>query len=194
MNSYRDLANTQKTEIDNNVISIFLNLAKNDDRVSTIKAMSCEDGETSFYVEALELEVGEYSLGAIANHLHELPSEIASRLDKKVLPDIINISEFMSYGQRESTAIRSLPKHTLDCIDIHIETLKPSALKAQCINIRNYKLKGNESIAERFLRDHQSESDALRAAQNLVFAGCANETGRKNSCFGAITFQDGSSI
>lgn len=191
MTNYLCISNIPKALIDDKDISDFLSLTKNDPRVSCIKK---NETTNMFYAEIDELEKGEYSLGSLANHLHELPSERRSRLsvERAELPDIINITNFMSYGDRNESDVRSLPKYTNSCLQSYIEQLDPSTIKAQCLNISGYKLFGNESIADRFLRDHVNKYHALRSARHAVNAGCANEINRIKNNFGDIVFEDGS--
>lgn len=67
--------------------------------------------------------------------------------------------------------------------------------RAQCYAISHYKLCDDESIADRLLRDHSSRLGALRAAQMMVEAGCAEEAENENpNLFGTFTFLDGSII
>lgn len=191
MKSYLALAGTQKSEITQQDCQNFLALVQADKRVCVVRQVDATD---TFYIEAPEIESGVYSLGKLCNHLNELPSERNSRLAAEQLPDIINITSFMNYGQRDDGAIRSLPSFTLQCLKNEIDETEPSHTKAQLINILHYKLHGNESIADRFLRDNTDFSHARRHAQLLVGAGCANELNRRKAIHGKIVFEDGSSM
>ena len=74
-------------------------------------------------------------------------------------------------------------------------TLTPGSARAQCYNIAHYKLDGEETIADRLLRDHCSRHDALRAAKLMAEAGCATESPCKRPyIFGVFTFLDDSTL
>lgn len=193
MNTYLSLANTAKSEIKNYHIEALLKLAKEDERVGFIEQDSSAP-TPSFIVKAVELDEGVYTLGAIANHLNQLPSERRKKIQSEKLPDVINITDFMDYGIRSESDIRHLPRLTRAKVAELSESLEPSHAKAQCINILNYKLYGNETIAERFCRDHYSLVNARRHAQMLVEVGCANEINRRKHYYGTVVFEDGSSI
>lgn len=188
--TYLCLAGTPKDNISPSKIEQLLALAGADSRVSLIRQT---ENPIMFYIECAEL-IGTYSFGRICNHLNELPSEIKARLQSESLPDIINITEFMNYGDRDQSAIRKLPKYTSKCLIEAISKCDPSHERAQLININSYTLHENETIAERFIRDHSSIAHARRQAQLLVAAGCANEINRKKSQYGTIIFEDGSQI
>lgn len=193
MSTYLSLANIPKSEITISHIESLLSLAIQDDRVDFIK-QDVNASTPSFFIKAVELEEGVYTFGSVANHLNKLPSEIRKQIETEKLPDVINITNFMDYGKRIESDIRHMPKLTRTKIAEFAESLESSCAKAQCINILNYKLHGNETIAERFCRDHASKIHARRHAQILIEAGCANEINRTKRHFGKVVFEDGSSI
>lgn len=188
---YSCLAGTPRNQITPEKIDKFLALVNDDQRVKVIQKTK---NPIEFYIEAVELENGVYSFGRICNHLNELPSAIKARLEADILPDLINIKNFMQYGFREDHEIRSLPKHTLACLREAVRTCKSSLEKAQLINTLTFKLNGNESIADRLLRDHVSIGHAKRHAALLLQAGCANEINRRKGLYGTFVFEDGSEL
>jgi hypothetical protein len=193
MSTYLSLANTPKSEITSEQIEELLELTNKDERVKFIK-QDAGSMTPSFNIKADELDDGVYTLGAIANHLSIMPSERRRKIESEKLPDVINVSNFMDYGERSESDIRHLPRFTRTKMAEFMNSLKPSYAKAQCINILSYKLKGNESIADRFERDHDSIHDARRHAQMLVKAGCANQVDQSKYHLGKIVFEDGSSL
>lgn len=190
MNAYSSFMNIPKTSITQELVQSLLDVARADVRVKSIE----QEQENSFYLEADELESGSYSFGSIANHLFELPSEREARLQASLLPDIIHIKKSTFYAERVSSDIRNIPSFTRMKLENYTKEVPPSTLKAQCINILGFKLHGNETMAERFARDHASIYAARRHAQILVDAGCANEIGRRQSYYGKVVFEDGSSL
>lgn len=189
--SYLYLAGIPKEQITAEKIDQLLALVHSDNRVITIEKT---ENPIQFYIEAKEIESGVYSFGRICNHLNELPSERKARLEKEVLPDIINITKFIKYADRGDQQIRNLPKYTRECLHKAIIECPASSEKAQLINTLGFKLYGNESIADRILRDHVSIGHAKRHAQLLVNAGCANSINNRIGYYGKILFEDGSSL
>lgn len=189
--SYLSLAGTPKSEITSEKINQLFALIEKDARVAIIQKTN---DPIRFYIEVDELEAGVYSFGSICNHLNELPSERKSRLESLSQPDIINITKFMSYGKRTSKDIRSLPTYTLECLREAWSNMPPSSDKALLVSTMGYKLYGEESIAERILRDHRSTVSAYNHAILLVGAGCANEINRTSNMIGTIIFEDGSRL
>jgi hypothetical protein len=189
--SYMFLAGTPKNQITTEKLDQLLALANADNRVKIIKKT---ENPIELYIEAEEIESGVYSFGRICNHLNELPSARKARLEKELLPDIINITNFMKYSDRGDQEIRSLPRYTLACLREAISICKPSVEKAQLINTLTFKLYGNESIADRIVRDHASIEGAKRHAQLLVNAGCANSINNRIGYYGKIIFEDGSEL
>ncbi|WP_299496440.1 hypothetical protein [uncultured Shewanella sp.] len=90
----------------------------------------------------------------------------------------------------------SLSRKTTKALHEYAQTLPPSSARAQCYTIANYSLLPNETIAERFLRDHSGKDHAYRAAKLMVWAGCAKADVEKMKNFGyaPITFEDGSQL
>ena len=77
----------------------------------------------------------------------------------------------------------------------HALTLEPSSDRAQCYTISSYGFDGDETIAQRLLRDHFSKDHALRAARLICDAGLAREIPNKNpNFFGTYVFDDGSEL
>ncbi|WP_196161776.1 hypothetical protein [Reinekea sp. G2M2-21] len=188
MTTYLKLSNVRKEDIDEQTISAFLELAESDNRVTSIKRAG-----DLFEIDAQELK-GCYSLGRIAGHLHESNSEIDARKEREKLPDIVHIKKLRHFEERSYTDRRSLFTFTKNKMNEYSNVLPPSADRAQCINIANYKLLGNESIADRLVRDHKSTNHALRAALLMVAAGCANHIDRVKGRIGKIIFEDGSEL
>ena len=73
----------------------------------------------------------------------------------------------------------------------HALTLDPSSARAQCYTIASYEFDGDETIAERLLRDHANLGHALRAARLICDAGLPN---KKPNFFGTYIFGDGSEL
>lgn len=99
-----------------------------------------------------------------------------------------------------------LPLNTRNAITAYLTNLPASAARAQLINIHGYILEENETIAERFLRDHVSHCHAYRQALLLVDAGaatlhnvrksvhCGNGVFKEKEVSGHVVFEDGSQL
>lgn len=68
---------------------------------------------------------------------------------------------------------KKLPIDTRKAIEAQLLSFPASSARAQLIAIKDYLLEENETIAERFLRDHVSHCHAFRQAMLLVDAGAA---------------------
>ena len=80
-----------------------------------------------------------------------------------------------------------------ECMHHFAQSLPPSNARAQCYTIGSYRLNGM-SWAEKLLSDHGGAIYyAYRAAQLMVWAGCATAENSKGD-MGIITFRDGSKI
>ena len=77
-------------------------------------------------------------------------------------------------------------------MEIYAAELPPSSARAQCYIIAGYSLDTGETIAQRIARDHFGRSNAMRAMQLMVDAGCAKMVNAKPGCYGTFIFEDGS--
>jgi hypothetical protein len=182
---YLRFENMDKNDIQQSMILEFVALAESNSRVASIKQL---DDTAQFNIISDELS-GTYSMGRIAGLLCESESEQKERLASERIaePDDINISELSSCKfQLSRRTIKKLHEYAL--------TQESGIIRAQCYTIASYDLLGEETIAERFLRDHAGPSHAIRQAQIMVLAGCANETNKVKGRYGKITFEDGSSL
>lgn len=181
--AYLKLSNMDKTHVTKQHIAYFMSLARNDDRVESIK----HEKENLFDVKTDEL-TGIYTIGRIAASLYETEKERTERINStKKEVDIIHITKFKDCR-------RKLSRKTRQKLYEYAESLKPSTLRAQCITIAAYILEEDETIAERFLRDHVSKPHALRQARILVNIKRANEINKRKNYFGTIVFEDGSKL
>lgn len=99
-----------------------------------------------------------------------------------------------------------LPVKTRNAIEVYLKTFPASSARAQLINIQSYKLEENETIADRFLRDHSSRCHAFRQALLLVDAGaattervvknvhCGNGVFKEKETGCHVVFEDGSKL
>jgi hypothetical protein len=183
--AYLKFTNLPKSSITQADVDCFISIAKNDNRVKHIEQIN---GSFSFNVETDELS-GDFSLGAIANTLYESKVDRAERLsaERAPEPDIINLTDFIELKNR-------LSRRTIKKLHEYALKQEPGTFRAQCFIIASYDLLDEETIAERFLRDHKAASHAKRQAQIMVLAGCANQTNRTKNTFGTITFEDGSKL
>lgn len=101
--------------------------------------------------------------------------------------DVINIKSF-------SIVNHHMTNKTKKALTDYAQSMRPSNKRAQCLTIASYTFDPNETIADRFLRDHSSPSHAARAALILVECGRANHTNIKRGYFGTITFEDNSKL
>lgn len=192
---YLKFENISKSAITPTIIDEFIHLVSQDSRVSTLGFQGLKEGTPLFTIEALELK-GIFSLGRIAGHLKELPSEQKTRLapELRPLPDIITIQSPHLDPSFSLYTSGLLPPFTRSCLIKHAQTLPPSTDRALCLSIRSLKLALGETIAHRLMREHPSLSGAHRAARLMVEAGCANEINRKQSMIGTFEFEDGSQL
>lgn len=101
---------------------------------------------------------------------------------------------------------KKLPIKTRKAIEAQLLSFPPSSARAQLIAIKDYLLEENETIAERFLRDHVSHCHAFRQAMLLVDAGaatlqpvtknvhCGNSVFKEKNISEKIIFEDGSQL
>ena len=85
-------------------------------------------------------------------------------------------------------------KFTKEKMNAHAQTLCANTDRAQCYNIANLIVGNNRTIAETIKADHQGLSDAKRASQLMVDAGCAKEINAKKDCYGTFVFEDDSEL
>lgn len=182
---YLEFANADKSKVQQKTILEFVTLARSDDRVSSIKQV---EESLLFEVESDELS-GAYSMGRIASSLFESEGDRKERIALQQAPeaDIINITEF-------TKCKRKLSESTIKKLRAFALTQNTGAIRAQCYTIANYKIQEQETIAQHFLNDHGERSHALRQAQIMVWAGCANMTNKVKDYYGTITFEDGSTL
>jgi len=102
--------------------------------------------------------------------------------------------------------LKLLPVSTRKSIKDYLVGFQASTTRAQLINIIGYRLADDESIADRFIRDHVSVDHAYRQALLLVDAGaakldkvvkkvhCGNGVFKDKEVACNIVFEDGSRI
>lgn len=101
---------------------------------------------------------------------------------------------------------KKLPINTRKAIEAQLLSFPPSSARAQLIAIKDYLLEENETIADRFLRDHVSHCHAFRQALLLVEAGaatlqevtknvhCGNDVFKEKKIGEKVIFEDGSEL
>lgn len=195
--NYLTFANIPKTTATKQDVEAFIALAEKNPRVDSISNNDSQPGYLSVKMDELN---GCFSMQKIAAALHESDIDRKARLavERAPLPDTINIDldscDKLVFADPFDGSAFQFPRSTIKKMHEYAQSLPPSAARAQCYTIACYEFAKDETIADRFIRDHANVSNARRQAQLMVEAGCANETGKVKNYYGKIVFQDGSSI